>query len=189
MLAIVRNTLGDQKIGVIQTEQCIVPLCYSAIAIQKYGIIAYKADGYCDVYGLDGTTILQNTINPVLLDGNFLIVSDIYKKCYIFKYGNNQTRPFNREGFDAIAFFMGSKLDPVVYSYGTNYQGFFNTPDYINYGASFDKYICAARSNCWGIINRNTGKIEHDFTAKAIIHRKNAELVVNEADNLVKIYK
>ncbi|MCR5146481.1 MAG: hypothetical protein K6B70_03940 [Clostridia bacterium] len=191
MLTIVQSALGNRQYGVVDTDAktLIVPLSYSAINFQKYGIVAYTTGGYCDVFSLDGLPILTNAINPLLLDGKFLIVSDSNRKCYIFRHINGQTKPFCRDGYDAITFFIGSKLDPVAYTSGTNYQSIFNTPDYINHGASFDRYICAAKGNGWGIINRNTGKIEHDFTASTIIHRRNAELIVSETNGFVKIYK
>lgn len=191
MLTIVQTALGNRQVGVVDTDAktLIVPLAYSAIVFQKYGIVAYTAGGYCDVFGLDGSPILQNAINPVLLDENFLIVSDSNKKCYIFRHVNGKTKPIQRSGFDGVTFFIGSKQDAVIYTSTTNFQGIFNTPDYLNHGASFDKYICAAKNNGWGIINRITGVVEHDFTAKTIIHRKNTELVVNEANDFVKIYK
>ena len=187
MLTSVQGLMGNRQIGVVDTDtnKLVVPLSYSAITFQKYGIIAHYPGGLSDVYHFDGTLVLSKALNPLLLDDNFIIASNNNGKCYIFKSKNGSTKLFNKSGFDSISFFFGSNSDPKMYNSAVNFTPFFTSADYLNNGACFDRYICVTLNGYWGVIHRDTGKVAVNFNAKEIIHRKNTQLIITCNDDHV----
>ena len=189
MLTSVQSLLGNRQVGVVDTEnqKLIVPLSYSAITFQKYGIIAHNADGYSDIYQFDGSCILARAKNPLLLDGGFVIASDSSGQCYIFYIGHGKPKALIKGGFESILFYFGTKPDPIIYNSILDLSQLFLGPDYLENGVHFDRYICASRNGYWGVINRDTGKIAYDFNALKIIQSKGAQLVISGKNGLIEM--
>lgn len=187
MLISVESLMGNRQIGVVETEtkKLVVPLSYSAVTFQKYGIIAHYPGGLSDVYQFNGKLILSKAINPLLLEDNFIIAASNDKKCYIFKCNNGVTSLLGKSGYDSIYIFVGNNNEPTMFSSKTNIAPFLTRADYQQNGISFDKYICTTRNGYWGVIHRDTGKIAINFDAKAIIQSKNSKLIVTCNDDHV----
>lgn len=185
----VQELTGNRSIGVIDTEsgKVIVPLEYSSVTFQKYGIVANQSDGKSDIFQFDGTAIIPDVVNPLLLADNFIIVSNSYGKCYILKSKDGKARLLDRTGYDSVYFFCGKKSEPIMYTSKINLKPMLSDPDYLANGAGFTDLICATRGNYWGVINRDTYKIEVNFDATSIIQTRNTRLVVNLSDGHVKL--
>ncbi|MBR2786069.1 MAG: hypothetical protein IKD76_00965 [Clostridia bacterium] len=76
MLHIVKSIKTGRN-GVVDdvTGKLIVPLNYSKIAMQKYGIVAERSDASSDAFSFTGTELLRDCRNMLFLEDNLIISS------------------------------------------------------------------------------------------------------------------
>lgn len=158
----------------------IVPLIYSSITFQKYGIVAGNFDGTCNSYLFDGTPIFSNAKNPLFLSDNLLIISSANGQCFIIDYIKN--KPVINKGFDSILFFMGSNPQAIPYTSRSNFSNHFKTLDYTNNGAHLEELVGVRVGNSWGVINRRTGTIYADFNYAIMVQCVGARIAAKGFD-------
>ena len=173
-----RNGVVDDTNG-----KLIVPLDYSNITLQKYGIIAEQGNSYSDAFSLTGTPLFKNGKNMVFLENNLIIASSANDYCFILDYVEKTI--ILKLPIDALLFFYGSKNQAEIYEPTRTFtKNYFFDSDYLKYGAHVEDLICCRLKSThkWGVFDAKNSKVFESFNHNALVQMSNSKIIVRGPD-------
>ena len=173
-----RNGVVDDING-----KLIVPLDYSNIVLQKYGIVVEQGNSYSNAFSLTGTPLLRNGQNIVFLENNLIISSSTSGYCFILDCVKKNT--LLKFPVDAVLFFYGSKNQAEIYEPTRTFtKDYFDNPDYLEFGAHVEDLICCRlkTTHKWGVFNAKNSKVFESFKHNALVQMSNSKIIVRGPD-------
>lgn len=189
MLTSVQSLQKPFRKGVVENSvggKVIVPLNYTEIVYQKYGISAINEDGTEDGYLYTGTPVIQSGKKILFLKNHLMVITNPKNnRCYIF---NHETGTLACEyEFESILFFYGSETQAIPYNSKTDLRKMFLKSDYSKNGAYLENLVCAKFSGKWGVYNLEKHCIHSHFIHKTIVQCKNGQIAVRGNDSSVQM--
>lgn len=189
MITIVQSLTKPYRKGVVENSvggKVIVPLEYTEIVFQKYGISAINPNGTEDAFLYTGSQIMQAAKMILFLKNHYLIFTNPKNnRCYIFDY-DTCTLACKYE-FEAILFFYGSENQAIQYNSKIDFKKIFLSSDYSKNGAYLEKLVCGKISGKWGVYNLEEHCVHAPFVHKTMVQCRNGQIAVRGADNSVQM--
>ena len=189
MLISVQQSQKPYRKGVVENSvggKVIVPLNYTDIIFQKYGISAINPNGTEDGFLYTGTQVMESGKKILFLKNHFIVFTNPKNnRCSIFSYDNGA--PACEYEFEAILFFYGSENQAIQCNAKTDLKKIFSDANYSKNGAFLESLVCGKHNGKWGVYDLEKHCIHSPFAYKTMVQCKNGQIAVRGSDNSVQM--